>query len=140
MHTAHAVPTGTPPRRDALRDGFVPGGAKSNARYVSAGLVVDEAVAPIDKALALDPQTSGGLLLFVAAEQAEDLAAQLEAAGLMVARRVSRAALLAVGGAALAVVVGVVASYHADLPTGPTVVVAQAALLPIAAVIRKLRR
>lgn len=57
-----------------------PGGARANARYVGGGLDLgdlDEA----DRAIALDPQTSGGLLIAVPEAQAADLVAALRAAG-----------------------------------------------------------
>lgn len=71
--------------RGAAEAGFVPGGSKSNRSYVGDALEwveMDEA----DQALALDPQTSGGLLLSVPEEQADALVARLVAQDLDAAR------------------------------------------------------
>ena len=71
--------------RQAAEAGFVPGGSRSNRAYVGAALNLhgmDEA----DSALALDPQTSGGLLLAMPSDMAESLVGSLRAAGVEAAR------------------------------------------------------
>ncbi|MHC4974966.1 MAG: metal ABC transporter permease, partial [Planctomycetota bacterium] len=61
------------------------------------------------------------------------------AAGLAAARSLGGAGAVAVLGAVAAVVVGVLGSFALDLPTGPTVVVAEALLLPPALLWRAMR-
>jgi selenide,water dikinase len=52
--------------------GFVTGAAKANRAYVGAGLQA-EGVGEVDLAVALDPQTSGGLLVALPERDAEGL-------------------------------------------------------------------
>jgi selenide, water dikinase len=69
---------------DAVRAGAIPGGLLSNREFAEC-LVRDFAEGQIAddlRALLYDPQTSGGLLLSVAAEGAPDLLNSLRAAGL----------------------------------------------------------
>lgn len=57
------------------------GGGGHNRRFVKPALVVGDDVAPGLVALAHDPQTSGGLLAAVRADQAEAIQAVLETSG-----------------------------------------------------------
>ncbi len=70
-----------PGARAAAEGGHVPGGARSNRAYVGEALRW-EGMAEPDRALALDPQTSGGLLLAMPPADADALVGQLHARGL----------------------------------------------------------
>ena len=61
-----------PGARDLAAAGYVTGGSRSNRAYVGAGLVA-EGASETDLALALDPQTSGGLLIALPAADAQTL-------------------------------------------------------------------
>ncbi len=61
--------------------GHLPGGAVRNRDYLDEWLDLDPSVSPQMAALLTDPQTSGGLLLAVAPESAEELGEALRAAG-----------------------------------------------------------
>jgi len=76
---AAAVPTF--PGVASLVKGNTPGGGKSNRDHFGAGVSF---VAPIDEAtqvLLFDPQTSGGLLVSIAAAEADAVRAALQSAG-----------------------------------------------------------
>ena len=62
------------------------GGLKANREHFEPQLQLDDAGDPARRALLFDPQTSGGLLLLVPAENAEALLADLPSA-----RRIGRA-------------------------------------------------
>ena len=62
------------------------GGMKTNREYFSPGVRVDVAVDPVIVDLAYDPQTSGGLLISVAAAQADRLADALDRNGVEAVR------------------------------------------------------
>ena len=70
----------------ALQPGNVPGGGRTNAEHFSAGLRIMPGVAEDRLSMLHDPQTSGGLLVAVAAGHAEAAAAALRGAGVPVAR------------------------------------------------------
>jgi selenide,water dikinase len=55
------------------RNGFVPGGTKSNQLYVGADTIIDAKLGKTEQSLLFDPQTSGGLLLSVGQEIADKL-------------------------------------------------------------------
>ncbi len=70
---------------ECVRAGHIPGGLKANREFAEC-LVVYESGIPNDvKTLLFDPQTAGGLLIAVAAEEAGKLRQALEAAGVSVA-------------------------------------------------------
>jgi selenide, water dikinase len=62
-----------------IRRGMVPGGTGRNREYVEAHLDGDESVLSSEATMNLlaDPQTSGGLAMFIAADRAEDALAEL---------------------------------------------------------------
>ena len=62
------------------RDGIYPGGLKSNREYLE-GRVIADGVAANDLLPLYDPQTSGGLLVSVPGEKAQDFARSLEERG-----------------------------------------------------------
>jgi selenide,water dikinase len=63
------------------REGFLPGGLKRNREFVGGCVEFAESVVEETRSLLFDPQTSGGLLLSVAAQQASQLVASLVANG-----------------------------------------------------------
>ena len=63
------------------RDGVFPGGMERNRDYYREWLRVEGTLADYEFGLLFDPQTSGGLLIAVVAERADDLLADLLAAG-----------------------------------------------------------
>jgi selenide,water dikinase len=67
------------------RAGAVPGGTRSNQAYVGAALTLLDGLGDDVVDLALDPQTSGGLLLSVPATELAPLRARLEGAGVLAA-------------------------------------------------------
>jgi selenide,water dikinase len=68
--------------RDTASMGLIPGGAYSNRKFFSSWITVDPAVPTEIADLIFDPQTSGGLVIGIAAEKAESLLAALHAEGL----------------------------------------------------------
>jgi selenide,water dikinase len=71
---------------DCVHAGFIPGGLKANLEFAEC-LVGYEPGVPNDvRTLLFDPQTAGGLLIAVAAPQADGLAAALRSAGVPSAR------------------------------------------------------
>jgi selenide,water dikinase len=73
-----------PGARDAIVAGHVPAGAKNNRAYLGDQLrLVD--LDDVDATLVVDPQTSGGLLLAVPADEAAALLARLHARGVAAA-------------------------------------------------------
>lgn len=71
-----------PHARDAALAKHVPGGTHANGRYVGAGFSIEAGVPEEAWALGLDPQTSGGLLISVAAEKVEAMVDALLKRGL----------------------------------------------------------
>ena len=67
---------------DAARAGVETGGAAHNRRFVAPHLFVGDGVAPELVTLALDPQTSGGLLAAIPRDAINDLHKALIDAGL----------------------------------------------------------
>jgi selenide,water dikinase len=61
--------------------GHVPGGSRRNRAFADTWTQWDSGVGELERVLACDAQTSGGLLLAVAAEQAEPVLAALQRAG-----------------------------------------------------------
>jgi selenide, water dikinase len=67
---------------DYARAGFLPGGLGRNADFISACVDFAESVSQETRNLLYDPQTSGGLLLSIEAEDASRLGAALKQAGI----------------------------------------------------------
>jgi selenide,water dikinase len=67
--------------RELLRDGVYPGGTQRNLDYYGAWLHVARGLPEETKLAVADPQTSGGLLIAVPADRADDLAQRLSALG-----------------------------------------------------------
>ena len=70
--------------------GIVPAGSRKNLAYVRPHIVADPAVGESDLQLLADAVTSGGLLVAVASDGAERVAAALRAEGAMVAQDIGR--------------------------------------------------
>jgi len=82
--SAGAVPL-LPGAREYAAAGQIPGGLNRNRDYyasVDGGIAIDPTVDPAAATLLFDPQTSGGLLLSVAADRVAALRGAFEAAGL----------------------------------------------------------
>ncbi len=70
-----------PGARDYAARGAIPGGLKNNREFVSCAVRI-VGILPADvEELLYDPQTSGGLLISVAAEEGQDLRMELRSAG-----------------------------------------------------------
>jgi selenide,water dikinase len=67
--------------RELAEEGFVPGGTKNNFAYLQDSVTFPETMNQIDQWILCDAVTSGGLLISVAAEQAQDLLDDLVDAG-----------------------------------------------------------
>ena len=76
---------------DAAASGLVPGGTRANRIFFSTWTAIDPALSPEVQDLMFDPQTSGGLLLGVAADKAKELRSELIAAGVSVAEEIGEA-------------------------------------------------
>ena len=78
----HARIEALPGALDAIRSGCVPGGLKNNIEFASCAVSLAAGVPAEFETLLYDPQTSGGLLISLAAAQAPALESALRAAGL----------------------------------------------------------
>ena len=76
--TASAVPL-LPGALECVRANYLPGGLKNNREFAECAVEFDAAVAEDVRTLLFDPQTAGGLLISVAAQDAESLLAALGA-------------------------------------------------------------
>lgn len=70
-----------PGTRELARQGTIPGGTKRNLAYVKKVISHEGQVSDIDETIAADAQTSGGLLMAVDPEKAEQMVASLQARG-----------------------------------------------------------
>ncbi len=70
---------------ECVRKGYVPGGLKANRQFTEGCVESSDDVAPDLLTLLFDPQTAGGLLISVAATDAERLLAALQEAGVAAA-------------------------------------------------------
>jgi selenide,water dikinase len=62
-----------PGARDYGEQGIFPGGTGRNRAYFNEWIYFDEGVTEVEQQLLFDPQTSGGLLMAVSADKAQDL-------------------------------------------------------------------
>lgn len=70
-----------PGTAEYARNGVFPGGMERNREYYSAWLSINGQLAEYEQGLLFDPQTSGGLLMSVSAERADNLLADLQSQG-----------------------------------------------------------
>jgi len=70
---------------ECVRAGYIPGGLKANREFAECLVGYESGIPDDRKTLLFDPQTAGGLLIAVAAEEAGKLGQALEAAGTSVA-------------------------------------------------------
>jgi selenide,water dikinase len=66
---------------DCVRAGHIPGGLKANREFAECVLAYESDISEEVKTILFDPQTAGGLLISVAAEDAIELTRALNAAG-----------------------------------------------------------
>jgi selenide,water dikinase len=66
---------------DCIRDGNIPGGLKNNRDFAECVVAYEEGIPEELKAILFDPQTAGGLLISVAAEESAELKQALNRAG-----------------------------------------------------------
>ncbi|MDD9270906.1 selenide, water dikinase SelD [Paenibacillus sp. GCM10023248] len=78
--TASDVPV-LPRVRELAEEGFVPGGTKNNFAHVQNAITFPETLDQIGQWILCDAVTSGGLLIAVAADQADELLGKLKHAG-----------------------------------------------------------
>jgi selenide, water dikinase len=71
---------------ECVRAGFIPGGLKANREFAECTVGYEDGIPEEIKTMFFDPQTAGGLLISVAAEDASDLQRALTAASVPVAR------------------------------------------------------
>jgi selenide,water dikinase len=83
-----AVPL-LPDALEAVREGMIPGGLKNNREFLGDCVGFTPNVPEENRALLYDPQTSGGLLVAIAADCAEDAIAALQVHNVL-AKRVGR--------------------------------------------------
>jgi selenide,water dikinase len=74
---------------DAAREGFLPGGLKNNRDFIGDCVGFAGSVPQENRDLLFDPQTSGGLLIAISSETAEDAINSLERHGVS-ARRIGK--------------------------------------------------
>jgi len=66
---------------DCVRAGHIPGGLKANREFAECVVAYESGISEEVKTLLFDPQTAGGLLISVAADDGVDLGRALDAAG-----------------------------------------------------------
>ncbi len=71
---------------ECVHAGYIPGGLKANREFAECMVGYEDGIRDDLRTMLYDPQTAGGLLIAVAAEDADDLQRALAAAGVPVAR------------------------------------------------------
>ena len=71
---------------ECVHAGYIPGGLKANREFAECVVRYDDGIPDDLRTMLFDPQTAGGLLISVAAEDADDLQRALAAAGVPAAR------------------------------------------------------
>ena len=65
---------------ECVREGFIPGGLTANRDFAESVVSYDDAVPQDVRTILYDPQTAGGLLISIAAEDADELVRELNEA------------------------------------------------------------
>jgi selenide,water dikinase len=71
---------------ECVRTGFIPGGLKANRDFAECNVAYDNGIDDTLRTLLFDPQTAGGLLISVAASEADKLQSALKNANVAAAR------------------------------------------------------
>jgi selenide, water dikinase len=71
---------------ECVRAGYIPGGLKANREFAECHVGYEDGIPDDVRTMLFDPQTAGGLLISVSAEDADDLQRALAAAGVPAAR------------------------------------------------------
>ena len=71
---------------DCVHAGYIPGGLKANREFTECMVGYEDGIRDDIRTMLFDPQTAGGLLISIAAEDANDLQRALAAAGVPAAR------------------------------------------------------
>ena len=71
---------------ECVHAGYIPGGLKANREFAECAVGYEDGIPDDLRTMLFDPQTAGGLLISVAAEDASDLERALAAAGVPVSR------------------------------------------------------
>jgi len=71
---------------ECVRTGYIPGGLKANREFAECLVGYDDGIPDDVRTMLFDPQTAGGLLISVAATDADDLQRALAAAGVAATR------------------------------------------------------
>lgn len=79
-----------PEARGLASFGLVPAGTYANARYLADKVIFTGEISEVDRDILFDPQTSGGLLIAVPADRADDLLVALRGAGISEAQMIGR--------------------------------------------------
>jgi selenide,water dikinase len=85
----HSAISYLPGATEAAREGFLPGGLKNNRDFIADCVGFDQKVPQEYRDLLFDPQTSGGLLIAIAAEFADAAISALDSHG-VIARRIGK--------------------------------------------------
>lgn len=67
--------------RESAKNGFVPGGTKSNQLYAGQSIGLGDKIGQVEQSILFDPQTSGGLLISVKESKAKELTTLLKDTG-----------------------------------------------------------
>jgi selenide,water dikinase len=82
----HSAISYLPGAKEAVREGFLPGGLKNNRDFIGDCVGFEQSVPPEYRDLLFDPQTSGGLLIAIAPESAEAAISSLVCHGISASR------------------------------------------------------
>jgi len=79
-----------PSTNEMVLRNVIPGGTEANLSFISPLVIWDKMITDSDKIILCDAQTSGGLLIAVADEFANDMLAQLHQAGVINAAKIGK--------------------------------------------------